>query len=141
MATVTVYSPLSTDIVECLHGFCQSLIQSGGRGTRPTDEGAAERLMWAFVTRSYQKLRNLIWNNFADSQAAHRFKRFGRKGCNQYSAGKEAGDKQQHSHNARRPGLTMEKMDRAIALGQQLPNCRPPRKLCGDLDALLTAFS
>ena len=139
LKSAMIHCPISSDIVECLHGYCQHLLRTGSRGTRPSDNGAMERILWGLVSKSYEKLRGLIADYFADKKAAYRFHRYGKKGTNQYT---KALQQQHHEENpdlaqparlrGQRPTLNMDKMDRAFASGCQVDvGARKIRKLSG----------
>lgn len=130
LITVATYAPISSDIVECLHGYCQQLIRTGGRGVRPTDEGAQERVVWALLTKAYEKLRSLAWDNFADAKALRRMVKFGRTSSNQYT---DPSERSATVNGGRKPALTLEKMDRALLFDGGSSCVGKSRKLCGDL--------
>lgn len=146
-----IYAPLSSDLVECLHGYSQHLLHRW-RGCKPTEPVAAERVLWTSITRAYSYLREHIWSRYGDKSAGHRLHKFGRTSNNQYSSKKAAeaesrgvciplhedhcqtGDKAK-DNNRTKPGKTMSfaKMDRLLAFDQEgsLPSLPAPRKLCG----------
>ena len=137
LKTVMIHCPISSDVVECLHGYCQQLLRTGSRGTRPSDNGAMERILWGLVSKSYEKLRGFIADYFADKQAAHRCHRYGAKGSNQYTKALQ----KQHDEGSpwppralhgRKPALNMDKMDRAFASSCLVDvGSQKIRKLCG----------
>ncbi len=71
LADLSVYCPLGSDLVECLHGFYQSKLHRF-RGSKPTDAAAQQLTLWSSVVRSYQVFRSKMWNAFGDQQAIRR---------------------------------------------------------------------
>lgn len=128
---IAVHTPLSSDIVECRHGFSQWLLHRW-RGAKPSEPVAQERLFWSLVCTSYKKFKEWLWTRIGDAGAFHRQKRFGMPGRNQYSQAKA--ERQQHKQDR---SLTFEKMDRLIAFGQTTGSGMTPRKLSGDLSNII----
>ena len=109
--------PLSSDPVECQHGFSQRLV-ARWRGSRPTDAVAQERIFWARVTSMYSKFKDWVWDRYMDKGFRSRLCQFGRRSSNQYS-GEKPCDKQSGKKK-----FTLETMERIIAFGQNLPGAR-----------------
>ena len=127
--SIAIYGPLSTDLVECAHGFMQCLLHTW-RGSKPTDDVAVERVLWSTITRQYSKFREWIWDRFFDKPFRHRIGRYGMTSNNQYRRqGADADVKFRPRKKAGR-GFSFEKMDRMLAFDQELPKLR---KLCGYL--------
>ena len=68
---ISVYCPLGSDLVECLHGFVQSKLHRY-RGAKPTDAAGQQLTLWSSVVRSYQQFRSQMWDSFGDPQALRR---------------------------------------------------------------------
>ena len=143
---LSVCCPLSSDLVECLHGYSQHLLHRW-RGSKPSDAIAQERVQWTLITKSHSKLRDWVWAHYADFQCGKRLHHFGKSSCNQYSKAKapvpdcrptegEGGSiaVAPRSHQLRNPSktLSVEKMDQLLALGQE-SSLSMPRKVCGPL--------
>lgn len=133
LATV---GPLTSDIVECMHGFTQNLLHRW-RGSRPTDPVAAERLAWSCITKSHGKFYQWLWSQIGDRQANRRLRRFGRRSKNQYS-NKQDSDIAKQGRPQPNPDrmLSFERMDRLIAHGQSTGPGMASRKLSGYLAEL-----
>lgn len=141
LKSISVHGPISSDLVECLHGFCQKLLQRGRGGVLPSDEGAQQRVLWSLITASYAKDEQFIMDHFGDPQQKRRCKAYGHKGKNQYTQfkyatqeGEDAGDPEppRQPASSRRPRLTLDKLERLFAFGQDSdPGLSRPRKLCG----------
>lgn len=132
---MAIFCPLSSDLVECLHGFSQNLLHRW-RGTKPSDPVAAERLLFALVTRSFGRFRAWLWDRIGDAEVGKRQFHYGRASSNQYTQEfrpkSKLGPKQrQHPEPSRT--LNFDRMDRLLAYGQQTGPGMVPRKLCGDL--------
>eukprot|EP00438_Fugacium_kawagutii_P000563 Skav206451 [mRNA] locus=scaffold230:72031:80449:- [translate_table: standard] len=80
----STFVPLSSDHVECVHGLHQSLTYRF-RGQKPSAECAQEQGLWATICSSYKAFWQHVFEQHGDLQARQRIKRFGVKGCNQYS--------------------------------------------------------
>ena len=126
LQSVTTFAPLSSDLVECLHGYCQRLIRQGGGGCRPSDQTAQERVLWSLITKAYAKVRAFVWDKLGDAKGFRRLFRFGNVSSNQYT--KEIGSNSRKSYSGN--SVSFAKMDTMLAYNQ---NCemRKPRKLCG----------
>ena len=111
---VATFAPMSTDLVECLHGFYQSKLHRW-RGCKPTDPVAQERTTWVSITRSFGTLRKWIWDRFGDVRGRNRIARILPKGMRKCE--------QKYSSVGK---ITFED----LAAGK---HNRPPRKLCGTL--------
>lgn len=130
---ISVHAPLTSDLVECLHGFTQALLHRW-RGSKPTEPVAQERLVWSLITRTYGKVRDWLWSRIGDSQAKKRLRKYGQSSRNQYSHHKD-----KDVANKPRPErkLSFERMDRLITFGQKIGHGMKPRKLSGDLPAFV----
>lgn len=133
---ISIHSPISSDLVECLHGYCQRLLGRSGPGAKPTDQSAQERVLWGLVSKAYSKVRQCVFNYFGDKHALYRFAAFGNRAGNQYSRSRTIEmEGTEHSAPARRKlPLSTEKMDRLLAFGQE-SDVYKPRKLCGYIAA------
>lgn len=122
---ISTFCPLSTDLVECLHGYSQRLLHRW-RGAKPSDPVAQERQAWSLILRSYAKLRELMWDRYGDKAMTRRIHHFGHHGRNQYSKScvESVALKQ-----LKQP-VSLDKMDAMLAFGQT--SFHAPRKLCGD---------
>lgn len=80
------FIPLSSDTVECLHGFQQSCVHTW-RGRRISDWGAQKFTLWRSICASYKSFFNYVWDRHGDKQSQRRQQQYGRRGCNQYTAG------------------------------------------------------
>lgn len=128
-------APLSSDLVECLHGYSQHLLHRW-RGCKPTDSVAQQRVLWTQITKLYSSFRTFLWDRHGDKHSGHRMHRFGRSSCNQYTADSQTGSADAHHVRARTDGaaMTFDKMDRLRAFGQE-SSIQNPRKLSGTLVA------
>ena len=127
------FAPISSDLVECLHGYCQRLIRQSGGGSRPSDSAAQQRVLWAIITKTYRKIKEFMWHRFGDKRCFSRLAQFGHKGSNQYSKGHGAGDDEGHRcqppvRKSQKQALSLHKVDQLISQGSEIPK---PRKLCG----------
>ncbi len=135
LADIAIFGPLSTDLVECAHGFAQCLFHRW-RGTKVTDNVAQERVMWSSITTAFSKFQSWMWAQYTDKWFKLRLSAFGARGCNQYTSSRLNPDgtiKSRSNKNVART-FTFEKMDRILAFGQELPKMR---KLCGSLPVVL----
>ena len=81
---LTTFTPTSSDLVECLHGFQQAKLHRF-RGRKPTDHAAQEIAMLASIQSTHTSSSgSLLEVNFGEKFATRRFPGFDRKGCNQY---------------------------------------------------------
>lgn len=135
LADIAIFGPLSTDLVECAHGYCQSLLHRW-RGAKVNDDVAQERVMWSSVTTIFSKFQSWVWNQYADKWFKLRLAAFGQKGCNQYTSSRLNPDGTNLSKTSKDVAktFTFEKMDRMLAFGREVPKLR---KLCGSLPAAL----
>ena len=129
---LAVYAPLSSDLVECLHGFSQHLLHRW-RGCKPTDSVAQERSMWASIVRSFAKLKKFLWDRYMDRRSRTRMERFGTKPSsrNQYTSTTQK--RAERKPRRTRPPMTLETIDKMVAFGQGPCSLPKARKLCGDL--------
>ena len=59
---VTIFTPVSSDLVECLHGFQQGKVHRF-RGCKPSDPAAQEICMLSTIQSSYNRFWNCLWEN------------------------------------------------------------------------------
>lgn len=125
---VTIFSPISADIVECLHGASQSRLHRF-RGARPTDGTAQEVVVLDKITSAYGKFKDWMWNQFGDKWGMRRLHAYNQKKGNQYSA----------------PGtvklskaLTFEDLDKMLVSGNG-PSL--PRRVSGHLHPIACFYS
>lgn len=118
---VTIFTPVSSDLVECLHGFQQGKVHRF-RGCKPSDPAAQEICMLSTIQSSYNRFWNCLWETLGDKSARHRLHRFGQKGNNQYT------DKDKTKDPRTTSFWKMENMDRIC---QKPKAVRTPRKLSG----------
>lgn len=123
-----IFVPLSSDAVECIHGFCQSKLHRF-RGSKQSDDGAAELTLWATITWAFQKFWDVLWLELGDTGAKRRMYRYGAKGCNQYTPHTE----RKVTHPGRSSQWRMIDMDKICSL----EGAKKPKKLSGH-SALLT---
>ena len=139
LRSIAVHGPISSDLVECLHGYCQRILSKGGPGTRPSDEGAQQRVLWSLLTKAFQKEEEFIHQHFGDANRNSRLAQYGRKGANQYSSRFKTGDMEAECENSGKvwkARLSIGKMDRLLAFGQGASDLPKARKLCGALPQL-----
>lgn len=125
---VSVFTPISSDAVECVHGYCQSKLHRF-RGRKHSDDGAQELTLWSTITRAYQRFWDVLWNELGDKEARHRLFRYGAKGCNQYTP--LANRKVTHSSKSSR--WNMIDLDKVCSLEG---TAKKPKKLSGYLAQL-----
>lgn len=130
LADTTTFAPLSSDIVECLHGYSQHLLHRW-QGCKPSDPVAQERVLWVLITRAWAKLREWIWDRYGDRSSGHRMHKFGKSSRNQYSSAQGSKTCKPQPDKT----MTFEKLDRLIAF-QQESSLTTSRKLCGALVVL-----
>lgn len=116
---LTVYSPLSADVVECLHGACQSRL-GRFRGPRLSDPVAQQVTVLDKICSSYCKFREWMWSHYGDRRALNRLHAYGQHKGNQYGRGSQ------------KPAakMTLEHLDLDGLIDSKLPR---PRKICGHL--------
>lgn len=143
LTDIAVHAPISSDVVECRHGFTQSLLHRW-RGCKPSDSIAQERTLWNIITRSFGKFKDWMKDRFSDHRLGYRLHRFGQTSANQYTQKKSAcgvdealvldaqSNPQKHCTSKSQKGATLStcKMDKLLAFEQKL---RMPRKVCGSL--------
>lgn len=145
---ISIVAPLSSDLVECMHGFTQTLLHRF-RGSKPSEMVAQERVMWKTITKGFATFQKWLWNRYGDASSGRRMHRFGRASRNQYShsmAGAVRGkgtiipvpDTQCNlpandvckSQKRPRQGMSMERVKRLFEFGQE-ESLPMPRKLSG----------
>lgn len=140
LRSIAVHGPISSDLVECLHGYCQRILSKGGAGARPSDEGAQQRVLWSLITKAFAKEEEFIHQHFGDAYRDSRLAQYGHKGVNQYSrlnkGDGEAEAECEKSVKVRKTTLSLGKMDRLLAFGQGASDLPNPRKLCGALPGI-----
>lgn len=119
-----VMAPISSDLVECYHGYTQNIVHRW-RGSKPTDSVAQARVCWATITTAYSHFRKIVYDRYMDPGFLKRICKFGTTGCNQYSTRKRPRKK-----SLRKSSLSLQMMDSLIAYNQEFPK---PRKLSGSL--------
>lgn len=129
-----IWAPLSSDIVECYHGFTQCQLHRW-RGSKVTDPVAQERTVWYSICSAYGVFKKWVHAQFLDKWFWMRLACFGRKTSNQYTV-REDGKRVAKGTCASKPSFTVCKMDRLLALEKDLPRLR---KLCGDLSEISAA--
>ena len=143
---MSLQAPISSDLVECLHGWTQHLLHRW-RGVKPSDAVAQERAMFTLITRSFGRFKKWMWERHGDQKSGYRLYRYGKASCNQYSqekrgnadgdmaivAQKDAGEaKRPKPKPSTRAPLSVEKMNTLLAFEQE-DSLRMPRKVCGSL--------
>ena len=123
---VAVFSPLSTCLVECLHGALQSRLHRF-RGVKPTDAIAKEITTLDKVTSAYGRFKDYMWGRLGDRRAFNRLHAYNQHKGNQYASSK-GGSPEDDSQEGCRRGLTTNDLDRMLESGL-MPSA--PRKLCG----------
>ena len=119
-----VFAPLSSDLVECLHGRCQSSLHRF-RGAKPSDPVAKEIILWGSITTAFGKARDWLWSQHGDKRANLRLHRFFCDGRNQHSEqGLDA-----RSTRSKAP-VSWAQLDSMVQNGQAF---KRPKKLCGGL--------
>lgn len=130
---LSIYSPLSSDVVECLHGFSQAKCHRY-RGCKPSDSAAQQLTLWASIISSYKQFRSYMWQRLGDFKVNFRLHRFDRQGSNQWSDTKE----QQRSKYKK--GATASVWSKKENLGKiaraSTGFVRTPRALSGSLFVL-----
>lgn len=124
---LTVWSPISADLVECLHGTSQSRVHRF-RGARPTDSTAQEVIVLDKITSAFGKFQSWMWSEYGDKSALRRLHAYNQKKGNQYST----------------PGtlkltkaLTFEDLNKMLIRGN-VPSL--PRRLSGHLPSVSSHF-
>jgi len=125
---VAVWCPISADLVECLHGACQSRLHRF-RGTKPTDAIAKEIVILDKITSAYSKFKDYMWTQLGDPKAFRRLESYGRcdKG-NQYTVGTLEGSRQFGG------GASFAQLEAKHGTFHGRA-ARAPRKVCGYLTA------
>lgn len=130
LADLCVFAPLSTDIVECYHGYTQCQLHRW-RGQKVTDPVAQERVFWASVTKTFGAFKHWMRQRYLDTHFFRRLGRFGCPGANAYTVRSEEKAPKQRGM---KPRLTVGMLDHMVSFEKDLPH---QRKLCGTL-ALVT---
>ena len=133
---VAAMSPISSDLVECLHGYSQHLLHRW-RGCKPSDPVAQERTLWALILRSYAKLREYLWDKHGDVNFGHRIHKYGKKSSNQYTVVLPESERLQKKASDKMP-LSREKLESMLESGLRM---KAPRKLCGAMAKLIHFIS
>ena len=142
---VACLSPISSDLVECQHGYSQHLLHRW-RGCKPSDGVAQERVLWATISKSWSQFKKFMWDKFGDHHSGYRLYRFGKASSNQYSSrsslvvqsdGEEEKfeAKPQETEKRGHARLSLEKMD-CIMASQDTPQLPMTRKICGSFALL-----
>lgn len=114
-------APLSTDVVECYHGFTQCQLYRW-RGCKVTDPVAQERTLWMSICSGFEKFHSWMTNRFLDKGFWTRVSTFGLKTCNQYS--QHAGHHSRMQKCTNKDTFSLEKLDRMVTFEQELPDLR-----------------
>lgn len=104
LKSISTRGPLSTDLVECFHGYTQNIM----------------------VTSAWSKFKSWVWDRYMDKSFRNRMAHFGTRSGNQYKPKSDQTPKPKKSLSK----LTFASMDRMMAFSQTPP---PLRKLCGRL--------
>ena len=127
---VATFAPISSDLVECLHGHYQSKLHRW-RGCKPTDPVAQERMFWTSVVGAFGKLRTWMWNRHGDASANLRLWHFGQKRGNSHTEqASQLGNSSGTGHQFKR--MSFADLDNLLAAGKSFAK---PRKICGYLPA------
>ena len=124
---VSVFVPISSDSVECIHGFFQSKIHRF-RGRKVSDPSAQELSLWSTITTSYKVFWDSLWQELGDPQAKRRMYRFDTKGMNQYTDPSKR--KVQKLKAGQASVWTLGNMDKVC---EQEKLSKKPKKLSGHL--------
>ena len=123
---LSVFTPVSTDSVEALHGFAQSSLHRF-RGTKPTDNTAKEICLWGKLLSSWDVVMKWIWDRTGDTQARRRVSAFYNRSSSSVRVG-------------HRPKLTMLQVRAMSKVEDNAEPSRNPRfkrkRLCGFLAAI-----
>lgn len=124
---VSVFVPISSDSVECIHGFFQSKIHRW-RGRKVSDPHAQELSLWSTITTSYKVFWDSLWEELGDPQAKRRMYRFDSKGINQYTDPSKR--KVQKLNGSQASVWKLGNMDKVC---EQEKLAKKPKKLSGHL--------
>ena len=94
LTDLAAFSPLSSDLCECLHGFHQKKCHRAS-GAKPDDSSAQQITLWASILASYKSFWDSLWKRVGDFKVNFRLHRFGKKGCNQWSKAASQSSSQQ----------------------------------------------
>ncbi|CAK9085767.1 Uncharacterized protein SCF082_LOCUS40615 [Durusdinium trenchii] len=119
LRSLCIYAPVSADVVECLHGACQSRL-ARFRGPRQSDDIAKEITVLDKLCSSYGKFQEWMWNRLGDRRALNRLRAYGNHRGNQHS--------QQGRSIPQTFGLNFDDLDKLLSSGK---SPAAPRKLCG----------
>ena len=119
----TVFCPISSDVVECLHGATQTRLHRF-RGARPTDETSKEIVVLDKITSAFGKFKDWVWRHFGDPRLLSKLCAYGQRRGNQYTVW----NPERRSECRKPSGMCIESLKSHLATGQ-LP--RAPRKLAG----------
>ena len=126
LCDLTTFTPISSDLVECLHGFQQAKLHRF-RGRKPTDHAAQEITMLASIQSTYKQFWQFAWSRLGDKFATRRFPGFDRKGCNQYTHKEKYLEERQ-----RHKGKSIWKMENMDRIVQRPEVVKKPRQLSGN---------
>lgn len=121
------FAPLSSDIVECLHGFYQKKVHRHC-GAKPSDPIAQQVTLWASILSSYRSFWQSLWKKAGDFKINFRIHRFGRKGCNQWS---DDASKKANQGESRFEGATGESKSMFQRIADIPASRKKPRRICG----------
>lgn len=129
------FCPISSDVVECLHGACQSRLHRF-RGSKPTDPIAKSICVLDKLTSAYAKFRTYMWQQLGDKRALNRLHAYHQHKGNQYTSWTPELLAQTKSGQR----LTFQDLDDMLADeadGHGSAASHTPRKLSGFSPALL----
>ena len=118
------FFPLSSDTVECLHGYIQTRIHKF-RGRKLGDQTAQEVSLWSTIKTTHQSFWNLTWNDQGDAGARQRLHRYNMKGTNQYT-------QPENRRLKPSPSSSIWNMANLNLLREQPAMAKAPKKLCGN---------
>lgn len=123
LSNVMIYCPISSDLVECLHGSCQSKLHRF-RGTRPTDNISKDIVVLEKITSAYSKFKDWMERQLGDRKMLYRLHSYGQHKGNQYTRWTD--DRRAKCQG--NYGMKVEDLDAQLANGI---SPRAPRKLAG----------
>ena len=119
----TIFCPISSDVVECLHGATQTRLHRF-RGARPTDETSKEIVVLDKITSAFGKFKDWVWRHFGDPRLLSRLCAYGQRKGNQYTLW----NPERRSECRKPTQMCIESLKSRLASGQLPP---APRKLSG----------
>ena len=129
---LSIFTPLSSDLVECLHGFSQAKCHRF-RGCKPSDDVATELTLWSSIVSSFKSFREHVWSKLGDYKINFRLHRLDKRGSNGFSrANAENPDKTKYKKGATR-SVWSSKMNLSGICAASGGFVRAPRALSGPL--------